>query len=329
MSRMFKTLKIKEYTFKNRIIMSPMCMYKVNNEDGIVTDFHLIHYGSRALGGPSLVIVESTGVTPNGRISVNDLGIWSDDHIEGLSKISKVIHDGNALAGIQLNHAGRKARVFDNVGPTTESFSDRHNSPSALTINQIEEIVKSFGKAAQRAHKAGFDLLEIHAAHGYLINQFLSPLVNNRDDIYKDKTLFLKQVLDEVLKYWPQNKLLSLRISAYEYHEDGLNPKIWVDILNELKDYPIDIIDVSSGGTVLTTVKAYPLYQIDYAKYIKDNTNYFVLGGGLISNINHINQALDNNVDLVYLGRKLLRDPYFLIKYNQDLLNSSYLRAKV
>lgn len=329
MKALFETIKIKNYTFKNRVVMPPMCMYMVEKQDGFVTDFHEVHYGSKALGGPALIIVESTGVTADGRITVNDLGIYDDRHVKGLTKLAKLIHDGNAIAGIQINHAGRKAQVKDNVAPSAIAYSDRYNVPKELTEDEIIEIAHAFGQAAKRAHDAGFDLFEIHGAHGYLINQFLSPLTNKRKDKYQDGLLFLKLILDQVVKYWPKDKILQLRISAFEYHDEGLTPQHWVAFLNALKDYPIDIIHVSSGGTILAKIDTYPGYQIKYALDIKKNTHYPVIGGGLISQIEQANQVIKDGLDFVFLGRKLLRDPYFLIHYQQDLLHKAYIRSKV
>lgn len=216
--KLLEPITIKNLKLRNRVVMPPMCMYSVDKEDGIATDFHYTHYTTRAIGGVGYIVIESTAVMPNGRISMNDLGLWSDDQIDGLKRIVDGVHQYGTKIGIQINHAGRKARVNEQiVSVTDEPFLDTYQKPHILTIEEIKEIIKAFGKAAERANKAGFDALEIHAAHGYLINQFLSPLTNQRTDLYKDGSIFLKEVIDEIKKYWPSDKVLQIRISAYEY----------------------------------------------------------------------------------------------------------------
>jgi NADPH2 dehydrogenase len=308
-------------------------MYSAD-EKGYSNEFHIVHYGSRAIGGVGLIIVEATGILPDGRISVNDLGIWDDSHIEGLKKIVNVIHLNGAFAAIQINHAGRKARVDQPIAPSSISYGGDYMTPKEMTKNDIKEVIKAFKDAANRANKAGFDMLEIHGAHGYLIYQFLSPISNKREDEYKDGKLFLKEVFEAVTSVWPKNKALCLRVSATDYVEGGATPKLIADAINYVKHLGLDIIDVSSGGNVLVKINAYSGYQISLAKEIKDYTNLPVIGGGLITDLRLADYAVSSNhMDLVYLGRVLLRDPYLVINQANELgieleYPKQYIRGK-
>lgn len=330
---LFNSYTIKNLTFKNRVVMPPMCMYSAN-EEGFVNDFHVIHYGSRAIGGVGLIIQEATAILPDGRISVNDLGIWSDEHIEGMKRIVKVMKDYGAVAGIQINHAGRKAKVENPIGPSAISYGGDYKTPREMTLEDIHEVILSFGQAARRADEAGYDFLEIHGAHGYLIFQFLSPISNLRKDKYQDGTLFLKEVIEEVMKYWPKEKVLALRVSAFEYVEKGITPEKISDMINQVKDLGLDIINVSSGGNVLVKINAYPGYQLDLAKKVKDLTGLPVIGGGLITDLRMAEHAVSSNrVDFVYLGRVLLREPYLVINEAKELgmdipYPEQYIRGK-
>lgn len=317
-------LNIKNYTLKNRIVMPPMCMYQA--KDGFANEFHYIHYATRAIGGVGLIIVEATAVSPEGVISINDLGIWNDRHIEGLSKIASLIKNNGSNAGIQINHAGRKAKLNQVYAPSPIAFGD-YIMPVELTKEKIKEIIASFKDAAIRADKAGFDFLEIHAAHGYLIHQFISPLSNKRNDEYKAGTKFLEDVLEGVRSVWPKDKVLQIRFSTNEYDENGLSVIDYVDIINSIKKYGVDIVNVSSGGIVLKTINAYPGYQLNDAKIIKEKTGLKVIGGGLISKINEIEDAL-KTIDLVYTGRLLLRDPYFVSRHFEEYILKPYERSK-
>lgn len=321
-------ITIKQTTFKNRIVMSPMCMYSVEKQDGVATEFHYNHYVTRAVGGVGYIMVESTAVLPNGRITYEDLGIWDDKHVESLKRIVDEVHRYGAKIGIQISHAGRKSRTKDIVSSSSIQFSDSYDVPKMLSVDEIKDIVKAFGQAARRAHAAGFDSLELHGAHGYLINQFISDLTNTRTDVYKDGVIFLKEVIDEVLKYFPKEKILQLRVSAYEYHDLGLTPYDWASIINRFKQ-KIDIINVSSGGTVLVQIDDYPGYQLPYAKIIKEETHMIVMGGGQLDDEILAEEALmHGDIDMVYFGRKLLKDPYFIYKLDENLLPKPYTRAK-
>lgn len=326
--KLLEPIQIKNLILKNRVVMPPMCMYSSINQDGKMNDFHRAHYINRAIGQVGFIIIESTGVTPGGRISADDLGIWSDDFIIDFKSLVDAIHTYDTKVAIQINHAGRKSKVLPTVSSSNKPFGD-YPAPMMLSIKEIEEIVKAFGDAARRANEAGFDALEIHAAHGYLINQFISPLVNDRTDKYKDGKLFLFDIINEIKKYWPKEKVLQIRITAYEYDDNGLTPSIWANILNEIKE-DIDLVHVSSGGTVLKQINSYPGYQVGYAEEIKKLTGLTVIAGGLIDDVNLANDILNSEQsDLIYFGRKLLRDPYFLLKETNVQWPKQYVRAKL
>ncbi len=326
---LLEPIKIKETTFKNRVVMPPMCMYSVFKQDGFLTDFHFAHYINRALGGVGYIIIESTAIVPEGRISLEDLGIWSDEHVNGFKRLVDDLHQYGAKVALQINHAGRKSRVMPNVSASAIPFSDQFLTPKALSVSEIKDIVKMFGEAARRANDAGFDGLEIHGAHGYLINQFMSPLVNEREDEYQDGAVFLKEIIEEVKKYWPKDKILQLRITAYEYSDEGLTPYDWAGVLNQFKD-DIDLVHVSSGGTIPVQVNDYPGYQVSYSAIIKEETGLKTIAGGLIDQIDFAEETLKNGeADLIFFGRKLLRDPYFLLNETKIEWPKQYLRAKL
>lgn len=325
--KLLESFKLKNLELKNRVVMPPMCMYSSFNKDGRLNEFHYAHYLTRAIGGVGYIILESTGVLPGGRITDQDLGIWSDSLIPDFKMLVDNLHKYGAKTAIQINHAGRKSKVLPTVSSSNLAFGS-YPVPSVLTINEIKDIIYAFGQAARRANEAGFDALEIHAAHGYLINQFISPLVNNRTDKYKDGSLFLKEIVNEIKKYWPNEKVLQIRITAYEYDENGLTPEKWASILNEMKN-DIDLVNVSSGGTIFTRVNDYPGYQLGYAKKIKELTNLPVIAGGLIDDVNLAETTLFNNEsDLIYFGRKLLREPFFLLNETEIKWPDQYLRGK-
>lgn len=310
--KLYDSFKLKNLNLKNRFVMPPMCMYMA--KDGFVNDFHYAHYQARAIGGVGLIIVEATGIQPNGRITYGDLGIWDDKYVSGLKRLVDVIHENGAQAGIQLNHAGRKSKTDDVVGPSKIKYADQYDTPRELNKKEIKEVINSFKEGARRANEAGFDLLEIHAAHGYLLFQFMSPISNKRNDEYKNRTLLLSEVIKAVKEVWPKDKVLAVRITADEYVEEGLRPNDLVAIINELKHLGIDLVDVSSGGNILTKIPLYPGYQLPFSKIIKNETNLPTMGGGLINSLELANFAVNSNhVDLVYIGRLLLREPYFVI----------------
>lgn len=310
--------KIKNLELHNRMVMAPMCMYS-SDESGEVKEFHKIHYGSRALGNIGLIIVEATAVIPNGRISSGDLGIWSDDHIEGLKSIVEFVHTTDSKIGIQLAHAGRKSASNDEyiVAPSAIQHSEKYKEPRKLSKEDIKSLVKSFTDAAIRADKAGFDIIEIHGAHGYLIHEFLSPITNKRDDEYggnvENRTRFLKEILQSVREVWPEEKPILLRVSADDYKKEGIDKEEMVKLINEIKKY-IDIVHVSSGGLVDVSFPVYPGYQVLHAETIKHKCNIPTIAVGLIDTYEQIEEILQNNrADLVAMGRALLRDPHFVM----------------
>lgn len=314
-NKLFEPYTIKDLTLKNRIVMSPMCMYSCENQDGMANDWHYTHYSSRAVGQVGLIIVEATAVTPQGRISPQDLGIWSDDHIEGLQKLTKMIKAHGAAAGIQIAHAGRKAVLEGEIlAPSALPFNENMKIPKEMTTEEIKNTVQAFGKAAERAKKAGFDCLEIHAAHGYLINEFLSPLTNKRTDQYggsqENRYRFLKEIIDEVKRFW--NGPLFVRISANDYHEEGLKAIDYVTIAKWMKAQNVDLIDVSSGAVVPANIKAYPGYQVPFSEIIRKDAAIPTGAVGLITSGNQAEEILQKQcADLIFLARALLRDPYW------------------
>ena len=325
MQKLFTEFKIKNLTLKNRVVMSPMCMYCAQ-DDGMVTDWHIVHYATRAVGGVGLIIVEATGVSPEGRLSSNDLGIWDDAHIEGLSKIVKAVHDAGAKIGLQINHGGRKCEAagVQIEAPSPIPYNEGAEPPKEMSKEDIADTVKEFKNAAIRAEKAGFDLIQIHGAHGYLINQFLSPLTNHRTDEYggipENRVRFLGEVLDAVKSVWPSEKPIEVRITAEDYQEGGNHAEDLGKMINIVKDKGIDSINVSTGGVVSVVPKTYPGYQIPQAQTIGEITGLPVAAGGLITKPYEANTILiEEKADLIYLGRELLRNPYWVFSAAKEL----------
>ncbi len=317
MSILFSSFTLKNLDIKNRIVMAPMCQYSAD-EDGNVGNWHTIHYASRAIGGVGLIIIEATAVEPRGRISANDLGIWKDEHINGLKRIVEECKKYGAKVGIQLAHAGRKCSVASEniVAPSAIPFSEDYKTPIELTQDEIQNIIESFKMGARRSLEAGFDIIEIHGAHGYLINEFLSPLSNHRTDKYggslENRARFLKEILQSVREVWPKKLPIILRVSAEDYVTNGNHPEDLANIINLLKEYEVDIVNVSSGAVVPAEIKAYPGYQVPFAEVIKKETDLPTIAGGLITNPLMAEEILRNNrSDLVFLGRELLRNPYW------------------
>lgn len=314
-SKLFSSYQIKDVTFKNRIVMAPMCMYSSEKENGKAENWHFTHYASRAVGQAGLIIVEATAVTPEGRISPQDLGIWSDDHIEGLSTVTKLVKEHGAKAGIQLAHAGRKAMVKEEIiAPSALPFSDKYKTPKEMTLLEISSIVEAFKEGASRAKKAGFDVIEIHAAHGYLINQFLSPLTNKREDEYggseENRFRILNEVIEAVKLVW--DGPLFVRISASDYHPEGLAVSDYVKTARRLKKLGVDLIDVSSGAVVQARIPVFPGYQVKFAETIKHEADIATGAVGLITSGLQAEEILQNDrADLIFIARAFLRDPYW------------------
>jgi NADPH2 dehydrogenase len=311
----FTSKKIGSLTIKNRIVMAPMCMYEAT-EDGFVQPFHLSHYTTRAYGGVGLIITEATSVESRGRISANDLGIWKDEHIEGLKNLVLRVHQAGSKIGIQLAHAGRKCTVQNEtiISPSPIPFSEKFRVPNEMTQADIKEVVESFKQAASRAKQCGYDILEIHGAHGYLINQFLSPLCNQRTDEYggnlEKRSLFLFEIIEAIKYVWKGP--LMLRLSVEEYDPEGNHIDDTLQLIKTLNG-KVDAINVSSGGVVPVQMNVFPGYQMDYAKKVK-GLGITAVGGGLITTKEDVMKYLaDESSDFIYLGRELLRNPYFCL----------------
>lgn len=315
----FKGFSLKDMILKNRIVMPPMCMYS-SDDSGKVKDFHFAHYVNRAIGGVGLIIMEATAVVPNGRISPNDLGIWGNSHFVGLKRLVDVCHENGSKIGIQLAHAGRKSEVKNEpiVAPSSIRFSDDYAIPKELTIDEIGELVEKFKDAARRANEIGFDTIEIHAAHGYLIHEFLSPVTNKRNDRFggslENRVRFLTDILKGIKEVWPQNKPIFIRVSSSDYVDNGIDIKEMVKMIDMIKEY-IDIVHVSSGGLVSVPIKTYPGYQLEFSQVIKRECNIPTIAVGLITNLEQVEEIINNNrADLVALGRELLRNPYWVLE---------------
>lgn len=298
--------------------MSPMCMYASKNKDGIVKEFHMIHYASRAVGQVGLIFLESTAVHPQGRISVVDLGIWDDEHIEGLKSIVDVVHENDSKIGIQLAHAGRKAIVEGAVfAPSPIPYKDEMKMPEEMNVEDIRETIENFKEGARRSKEAGFDVIEIHGAHGYLINQFLSPLSNKRTDEYggsrENRYRFLKEIINEINSVW--DGPLFVRISASEYHPEGNTIDDFIYFSQQMKAQGVDLVDCSSGAVVPAKIDVYPGYQIPFAEKIKQHAEIDTGAVGLITHAAQAEEILKNNRgDLIFVARELLRDPYWPLR---------------
>jgi len=298
--------------------MAPMCTYEAT-EEGFPTSFHTIHYATRSIGGVGLIILEATAIESRGRISSRDLGIWDDAHIDGLKKLVSEIKKYGAKVGVQLAHAGRKCGVLgeESISCSPNAFSEKYKEPKEMKHEDILDVVESFKKGAKRALDAGFNTIEIHAAHGYLINQFLSPLTNKRQDEYggsiENRARFLKEVISAIKTIWPNELPIMIRVSAEEFKKEGNHPEDLIQIINLIKDEGIDIIDVSSGGVVSdASIYPYPGYQLSYAEKIKNGTKRFTVCGGLVTTPEMAEEIVQNDrSDLVFFGRELLRNPYF------------------
>ncbi len=295
--------------------MSPMCMYSSYERDGKVQNWHMTHYASRAVGQVGLIIVEATAVTPQGRISDQDLGIWSDDHIEGLHTLTSMMKEYGTVPGIQLAHAGRKAELEGEIiAPVSVPFNENMKTPKEMTKEDIADTVEAFKQAALRAKKAGFEVMEIHGAHGYLINEFLTPAINTRSDEYggsaENRYRFLKEIIAAVKSVF--DGPLFVRISAKDYHEDGYEPEDYIQYARWMKEDGIDLIDVSSGGVMPVPVPSFPGYQVPMSETVKHEANIATGAVGLITSGVQAEEILQNNrADLIFIGRELLRDPYW------------------
>ena len=331
LTHLFTPLRLHDVTFRNRIAVSPMCQYSC--VDGFATDWHLVHLGSRAVGGAGLVMVEASAVEARGRISPSDSGIWKDDHIPPLARIAAFLREQGAAAGVQLAHAGRKASVkrpweggaaipesmggWKTIAPSAIPFRPEDPAPEELSEAGMETVVSAFAAAAGRALEAGFQVLEIHAAHGYLIHQFLSPLSNQRIDQYGGNLYhrmgFALDVIRAVRRVWPPNLPLFLRISATDWVEGGWTIDESVSLSKCARDLGVDLIDCSSGGlSPLQKIPLGPGYQVPFAERIRHEAGIATGAVGLITTPAQANEIVrSGKADLVLLAREFLRDPYF------------------
>lgn len=329
---MFTPFELKSITIPNRIVMPPMCMYSAT-EEGQVTDWHLIHYGSRAVGKVGLIILEATAVEKRGRLSGRDLGIWEDSQIEGLRRVVEICRAHGSVVGIQLAHAGRKAWGDELVAPSAIAFPG-FAVPHALSRAEIAEVVESWRQAARRTREAGFDVLQIHAAHGYLIHEFLSPLSNQRTDEYggslENRMRFLLEIVEAVQTEWPADKPLSVRLSAVDFLEGGLTLKDTVEISKALQAKGVDLLDISSGGILSARIELGPGYQVRFAEVVKQATGLPTIAVGLITSVELAQEIISNGrADFVALGRELLRNPHWVLQAKPDpeLWPKQYERA--
>lgn len=353
MSLLYSPLTIKNLRLKNRIVVSPMCQYSA--VDGFANNWHLVHLGSRAVGGAGLLITEAASVSPEGRISIADLGIWKDEHLPKLKEIVDFVHQNDALIGIQLAHAGRKASFdipwespaqlsdenggWQPVAPSAIQFNPKDKMPLALDAEGIVKVKSDFKRAAQRALAAGFDVIEIHAAHGYLIHQFLSPLSNQRSDEYggsfENRIRILVEIIEAVKEVWPADQALFVRISATDWVPGGWDKDSSVRLAEILKELGVDLIDTSTGGLSREQqIPVEPNYQVEFAAAIKQNAGILTGAVGLITEAQQAEDILQRGeADLIFMARELLRNPYFPLEAATTLGDdvswpSAYLRAK-
>jgi len=354
MGHLFDPLAIRDITFANRVFVSPMCQY--SSRDGYASDWHFVHLGSRAVGGAGLVLTEATAVLPEGRISPQDLGIWMDEHIEPLARVARFIHEQGSVAGMQLAHAGRKASTYapwaghgtvpeseggwknNVVAPSALPFTDGYPMPRALSIDGIKNIVSAFAAAARRACEAGFRVIEVHAAHGYLIHEFLSPLSNQRSDAYggsfENRTRILREIVAAVRGSWPEGAPVFVRISATDWIEGGWDIQQSVELARQLKELGADLIDCSSGGNVAhAKIPVGAGYQTQFAEQIRREADILTGAVGMITDPVQAEHILfTGQADVVIIAREMLRDPYWPLRAARDLGQAiswpvQYLRA--
>jgi len=355
---LFSPFKIKSKTLRNRIVLSPMCQYKA--KDGMISEWHLQHYSRFAFSGLGGAFIEATGVSPEGRIGHGCTGIWSDNHIEGLSKITKTFKDYNCVSGIQLAHAGRKASflrpwdgaspitnedtiepAWQTIGPSAIPINDKSPVPKEMTKEDINKVRNEFKLAAQRADKAGFDMIEIHGAHGYLLHSFFSPISNQRNDEYggsfENRIRFALEIIADIKSVWPDDKPIFYRLSSIDAPGEGATLEDNVRLAIALKQSGIDVIDCSSGGItgspVLTKSKIIPGFQVPYSEKIKKEAEISSMAVGAIINPEQANDIImQNRADLVAIGRELLADTqwvykaatHFGLENSKDYLPESY-----
>ena len=353
-TKLFSTLKLRSLEFRNRIFVSPMCQYSAT--EGVPNDWHFVHLGSRAVGGASLVIAEATAVTPEGRISPGDLGIWNDEQVKAFQRITSFISAQGAIPGIQLAHAGRKASMpvqwidqkvlntdqggWQTVAPSPIPFDDGYSNPHELSIMEIGEVVRKFSEAAHRALMAGFKVIEIHMAHGYLLHEFLSPLSNQRRDEFggplKGRMKFPIQVAHAVRTIWPSDLPVFVRISATDWTDGGWDLQQSIEFARQLKETGVDLVDCSSGGNIRgAKIPVASGYQIPFASAIRKETGMPTGAVGLITEPRQAEEILQRGeADAIVMARAFLRDPYWPLHAAQELSADipwpiQYVRAKL
>src|ERR1700683_4542660 len=352
MAHLFDLLVVRDLKFANRVFVSPMCQY--SSTDGYANDWHFVHLGSRAVGGAGLVLTEATAVLPEGRISPQDLGIWMDEHIEPLARIVRFIHEQGSVAGLQLAHAGRKASTYcpwaghgrvpeteggwnNVVAPSALAFAD-YPMPRALSIDGIRDIVSAFAAAARRACEAGFRVVEIHAAHGYLIHEFLSPLSNQRTDAYggsfENRTRILREIVSAVRRSWPERDPVFGGIYATGWRDGGWDIQQSIELARQVKGLGVDLIDCSSGGNVAQAeIPAGPGYHTPFAESIRRENAVMTGALGMITSAVQAEHILaTGQADAVVIAREMLRDPYWPLRAARELGQAiswpvQYLRA--
>jgi 2,4-dienoyl-CoA reductase-like NADH-dependent reductase (Old Yellow Enzyme family) len=340
MAHLFSPLKIKNIELKNRIVVSPMCEY--SSEDGFANDWHLVHLGSMAVGGAGLIITEAIAVSPEGRISAADLGIYKDEHIAKLKQITGFIHEHGAYAGTQLAHAGRKAshqqpwlggkqvpanepNGWKSYAPSAIAFTESEEAPVELDKAGIEKIKADFKAAAARALEAGFDVIELHGAHGYLLHEFLSPASNKRTDEYggsfENRIRFLLEVIESVQEAWPKENPLFVRISATEWTEGAWTADDSVALAKVLINKGVDLIDCSTGGNIAgVKIPLKPGYQVEFADKVKKESGILTGAVGLITKPHQADEIIkEGEADVVFLAREMLRDPHFALRAAHEL----------
>ncbi|NLL65034.1 MAG: NADPH dehydrogenase NamA [Clostridiaceae bacterium] len=315
----FETAKIGQMEVKNRVVMPPMDMYSAG-DDGKITPFHMTHYTTRVVGGVGLVITEVVAVSPEGRISANDLGLWEDDQKEGMKNLVEACHALDGKIAMQIGHAGRKCEVegLPHMAPSAIDFNpEEYPVPMEMTKEDIDKAIQDFQAAAKCAAEVGFDGLEIHAAHGYLIHEFLSPLSNERTDEYggslENRVRFLAEVIAAIKEVWPAERPLWMRVSATDHAPGGIDCDEMVKIVNLVKD-DIDLVHVSSGGLITVPIHLFAGYQVQYAEQIRRECDIPVIAVGLIEDFTLAQNIIeDERADFVALGRELLRNPYWFL----------------
>lgn len=344
MVKLFEQYTVKDVTLRNRIVMSPMCQYSAG-PDAKPNDWHFVHYGTRAVGGAGLIILEMTQVERRARLSEGDLGLYTEQQLSGYEPIVRFVKAHGAAVGIQLGHAGRKAYTSlkahgpePAIGPSPIPFAEGWAVPVEMSLHDIDTVVAAFRRAAQWSERLGFDVIELHGAHGYLLHQFLSPLSNQRSDDYggslENRLRLARRVISAVREVWPERKPLFMRLSCSDWDPAGLTVETIVEVARHLKQWGVDLIDCSSGGNKPVKVDAYPGYQVPFAGAVRRGAGIATGAVGLISDPQHAEEILQSgSADLIILGRELLRHPYWPLDAARSLgaegpWPQAYLRAR-